>query len=146
MARGFRSSSGTQGDRPEPTSAPGRPARIVSPCRRRRGPPHSSDGPPSADEVARIVGLLKDSGITATAAQHEPAKADIARKRASGKSWAEACAVSSVGCHGRPAGLPARSAEFALATYRASDEAVVRLPMAPTPGRSEPSLGVGTGP
>lgn len=29
----------------------------------------SSDGPPSADEVARIVGLLKGAGITATAAQ-----------------------------------------------------------------------------
>ena len=30
---------------------------------------HDSDGPPSADQVARIVGLLKDAGITATAAQ-----------------------------------------------------------------------------
>ena len=29
----------------------------------------SSDGPPSADEIARIVGLLKDAGINATAAQ-----------------------------------------------------------------------------
>jgi hypothetical protein len=31
--------------------------------------PDEEDGPPSADQVARIVGRLKDVGITATAAE-----------------------------------------------------------------------------